>query len=75
MTEIEERQDLQKSFEHARYHDAFTGLPNRRFFMDQLDRALRDVRARRRQGVAVVLIDIDASSSSTRRSATPPATS
>src|SRR6185312_15859906 len=37
----------------------FTGLPNRRFFMDQLDRTLRDVRARRRQGVAVVLIDID----------------
>ena len=59
MKEIEERENLQKSFEHARYHDAFTGLPNRRFFMDQLDRTLRDVRARRRQGVAVVLIDID----------------
>jgi diguanylate cyclase (GGDEF)-like protein len=59
MNEVEERENLQKSFEHARYHDAFTGLPNRRFFMDQLDRTLRDVRARRRQGVAVVLIDID----------------
>lgn len=59
MTEIEERQDLQKSFEHARYHDAFTGLPNRRFFMDQLDRSLRAVRARRRQGLAVALIDVD----------------
>jgi diguanylate cyclase (GGDEF)-like protein len=59
VSEIEERQDLQKSFEHARYHDAFTGLPNRRYFMDQLDRALRAVRARRRQGVAVALIDID----------------
>jgi diguanylate cyclase (GGDEF)-like protein len=59
VSEIEERQDLQKSFEHARYHDAFTGLPNRRYFMDQLDRALRAVRARRRQGIAVALIDID----------------
>ena len=59
VTQIEERQDLQKSFEHARYHDAFTGLPNRRFFMDQLDRALRSVRARRRLGIAVALIDID----------------
>jgi diguanylate cyclase (GGDEF)-like protein len=58
-TEIEGRMDLQKSFEHARYHDAFTGLPNRRFFMDQLDRALREVRARRRHGVAVAVIDID----------------
>jgi diguanylate cyclase (GGDEF)-like protein len=58
-TEIEGRMDLQKSFEHARYHDAFTGLPNRRFFMDQLDRALREVRSRRRHGVAVAVIDID----------------
>lgn len=58
-TQIEERQGLQKSFDHARYHDAFTGLPNRRFFMDQLDRALREVRARRRHGVAVAVIDID----------------
>jgi diguanylate cyclase (GGDEF)-like protein len=59
MAEVEEKQNLQKSFDHARYHDTFTGLPNRRYFMDQLDRALREVRARRRQGVAVVLIDID----------------
>jgi GGDEF domain-containing protein len=59
VAEIEERQDLQKSFDHARYHDAFTGLPNRRFFMDQLDRALREVRARRRHGIAVAVIDID----------------
>jgi diguanylate cyclase (GGDEF)-like protein len=58
-TEIEGRMDLQKSFDHARYHDAFTGLPNRRFFMDQLDRALREVRARRRHGVGVAVIDID----------------
>jgi len=57
--EIEARQQLQQSFEHARYHDAFTGLPNRRFFMDRLDRALREVRARRRQRVAILLIDID----------------
>src|SRR4029453_8768568 len=59
MVEVEERQNLQKSFDHARYHDTFTGLPNRRFFMDQLDRALREVRARKRKSVAVVLIDID----------------
>ena len=58
-SEVEGRVDLQKSFEHARYHDAFTGLPNRRFFMDQVDRALREVRARRRHGVAVAVIDID----------------
>src|SRR5207253_20045 len=41
------------------YHDPFTGLPNRRYLMDQLDRALREVRTRRRQRIAVVLIEID----------------
>jgi diguanylate cyclase (GGDEF)-like protein len=56
--EIEQRQDLQKSFDHARYHDGFTGLPNRRYFMNQLDRALREVRTRRRPRIAVILIDI-----------------
>jgi diguanylate cyclase (GGDEF)-like protein len=57
-TEMEQRQDLQKSFDHARYHDAFTGLPNRRYFINQLDRALREVRTRRRQRVGVILVDI-----------------
>jgi diguanylate cyclase (GGDEF)-like protein len=57
--EIEQRENLQRTFEHARYHDTFTGLPNRRYFMDQLDRALRDVRTRRRQRIAIVLLDIE----------------
>jgi diguanylate cyclase (GGDEF)-like protein len=57
-SEIEQRQDLQKSFDHARYHDGFTGLPNRRYFMNQLDRALGDVRTRRRQRIGIILIDI-----------------
>jgi len=59
VAEIEQRESLQRSFEHARYHDVFTGLPNRRYFMDQLDRALREIRTRRRQRIAIVLIDIE----------------
>ena len=59
VAEIEEHQSLRKSLEHARYHDPFSGLPNRRYFMDQLDRALRELRTRRRDLVAIVLIDID----------------
>ena len=59
VAEIEQHQTLQQSLEHARYHDLFTGLPNRRYFMDQLDRALRELRTRRRQRIAIVLIDID----------------
>jgi diguanylate cyclase (GGDEF)-like protein len=57
-TEMQQRLSLQETFDHARFHDAFTGLPNRRYFMDQLDRALRDVRTKRRQRVAVILVDI-----------------
>jgi diguanylate cyclase (GGDEF)-like protein len=59
VAEIEQREQLEQSFEHSRYHDAFTGLPNRRYFMDQIDRALRDLRTRRRQRFAVVLINLD----------------
>ncbi|MBV9725696.1 MAG: bifunctional diguanylate cyclase/phosphodiesterase [Gammaproteobacteria bacterium] len=57
--EIEQRESLQRSFEHARYHDGFTGLPNRRYFMDQLDRGLREIRTRRRRRIAIALIDIE----------------
>lgn len=57
-TEMQQRLNLQQTFDHARFHDAFTGLPNRRYFMDQLDRALRDVRTKRRQRVAVIIVDI-----------------
>jgi diguanylate cyclase (GGDEF)-like protein len=56
--EMQRRLNLQETLDHARFHDAFTGLPNRRFFMDQLDRALRDVRAKRRQRIAVIIVDI-----------------
>jgi diguanylate cyclase (GGDEF)-like protein len=57
--EIEQHEALQRNLEHARYHDPSTGLPNRRYFMSQVDRALRDLHARRRQRLAIVLIEID----------------
>jgi len=57
-TEMQQRLSLQETFDHARFHDAFTGLPNRRYFMDQLDRALREVRTKRRQRIAVIIVDI-----------------
>jgi len=56
--EIQKRLDLQESFEHARHHDMFTGLPNRRHFMDELDRSLREVRRRRVRRLAVIIVDI-----------------
>jgi diguanylate cyclase (GGDEF)-like protein len=57
-SEMQQRLSLQETYDHARFHDTFTGLPNRRFFMDRLDRALREVRTKRHRGVAVVIVDI-----------------
>jgi len=59
MTEIEARQNLQKSFRPRTLSRCLHGLPNRRYFMDQLDRALRQLRSQRGQRIAVVLVDID----------------
>jgi diguanylate cyclase (GGDEF)-like protein len=57
--EIEQRESLEVSVNRARFHDAFTGLPNRYYFMDQLDRALRELRTRRGRRIGVFLIGID----------------
>ena len=57
--EIEKREDLQESVNRARFHDAFTGLPNRYYFMEQLDRTLRERGARRGRRVGVFLIAVD----------------
>ncbi len=58
-TEVENHKSLQQSFDFARYHDAFTGLPNRRYLMDQLDHGLRLARTRPQYGIAVMLVDIN----------------
>ncbi len=57
--EIELRQRLQLSFEHAHHHDSVTGLPNRHYFVDQLDRILRAMRTGSAQHGALVLISVD----------------
>jgi len=59
VNEIEQRHELEESVDRARFRDPFTGLPNRRCFMDQLDRALRDARIGRGPRIAVLLIDIE----------------
>ena len=56
--EMQQRLKLQETFDHALFHDTFTGLPNRRYFMDQLDSALRELRTKRRSRIAVIIVDI-----------------
>ena len=57
--EIEKRESLEESVNRARFHDAFTGLPNRYYFMEQLDRTLRERGTRRGRRVGVFLIAVD----------------
>ncbi|MGH8170664.1 MAG: putative bifunctional diguanylate cyclase/phosphodiesterase [Steroidobacteraceae bacterium] len=57
--EIERREGLQESVNRARFHDAFTGLPNRYYFMEQLDRALHERGPRRGRRIGVFLIAVD----------------
>jgi diguanylate cyclase (GGDEF)-like protein/PAS domain S-box-containing protein len=56
--DITELKQTQASLAHAALHDALTGLPNRIFYEEALDRALR--RQPNRTGiVAVIFIDLD----------------
>jgi diguanylate cyclase (GGDEF)-like protein len=59
MQEIEQREQLQRSFDYAHFHDAFTGLPNRQFFLGTLDRSLRDLRSRPERSLAILLIAVN----------------
>jgi diguanylate cyclase (GGDEF)-like protein/PAS domain S-box-containing protein len=56
--DVTERRMFQQQLEHQALHDALTGLPNRRLFMQRLDHAL-DLARRRDERVAVAFIDLD----------------
>ncbi len=51
-------EDQIRQSSHLAYHDALTGLPNRRLLQDRLAQALAHA-ARARQKVAVLLLDLD----------------
>jgi len=56
--DITERTRAEETIKHMAYHDALTGLPNRRLFDDRLNLAL--AHAHRNQGkLAVLLFDLD----------------
>jgi len=57
--EIQQREELEKQFNQAGFHDALTGLPNRHYFIERLEHSLR--RATRQPGycVAVIVVDFD----------------
>jgi len=56
--DITERRMFQQQLEHQAFHDALTGLPNRKLFMQKLDHALELAR-RRDERVAIAFVDLD----------------
>ena len=61
MQGVTDRKVAEDSVAHQALHDALTGLPTRRSFLDKLEHALA-ARARTSSGVAVLSIDSTASS-------------
>ena len=56
--EITERKRDEETIKHQAYYDELTGLPNRRLFEDQLDRALAQAR-RKHHRLVVMFLDLD----------------
>jgi diguanylate cyclase (GGDEF)-like protein len=56
--EVKARRTAEKVAQELARHDPLTGLPNRRFFNEQLDEVLRNVEAEERR-VAVLMLDLD----------------
>jgi diguanylate cyclase (GGDEF)-like protein len=56
--DVTERVQTQLRIQRLAYHDALTGLPNRRLFSDQLHKVLAAARRKERRA-AVLLVDLD----------------
>ncbi len=54
----EARDDAERRLRYQALHDGLTELPNRVFFLDRLEHALRRTR-RRRENLAVLMLDVD----------------
>ena len=57
--DVTERKLAQEQLEHHSFHDALTGLPNRRLFLDRLQRLFARAHRHPERQYAVLLVDLD----------------
>lgn len=58
-TDITDRRSAVDRLKHDAFHDSLTGLPNRAFFMDRLERAVATRRFQPEHEFAVLFLDLD----------------
>jgi len=56
--DITERKRMEEQLEHEAFHDSLTGLPNRKLFLDRLQRAMDHARRHPEFKFAVLFVDI-----------------
>jgi diguanylate cyclase (GGDEF)-like protein/PAS domain S-box-containing protein len=57
--DLTERKALEERLHYQAFHDPLTDLPNRRLFVDNLERALKRTRRRKGRKSAVLFMDLD----------------
>ncbi|GAB3732069.1 EAL domain-containing protein [Luteimonas pelagia] len=57
--QIAERERIEAQLQHQVMHDALTGLPNRRYLHDRIERALARVRRGDAAGFGLLYVDVD----------------
>ena len=57
--DVTDRVEAQEAFRHAALHDSLTGLPNRAFFVELVERALAQIKRHSSRRCAVLFIDLD----------------
>ncbi len=58
-TDVTARKEAEENLRRSALHDALTGLPNRAFLLDRLDRAIERARGDSRARFAVLFLDLD----------------
>ena len=59
IVEAQQRADLEKQSSHANFHDSLTGLPNRHYFMNRLQRAVVRTTRKSTFRIAVITVGFD----------------